>query len=417
MTVDRRLRVLAVTTTFPRFDGDAVPARFVHDLCCELSRNCDVTVLAPHDPGAAFDERMGPLRVVRFPYWYPLSAQRLCDGVGILPNFRASALAKLQAPALFAAQLRALKRLLRDEPFDVVHSHWLIPSGFDVARALGRGNTAHVLTIHSSDIHLLRRLSFGPAVTRATLRRTDRVFVVSTHLKKILDGLAGETVDAEVLPMGFDPATFAPLGDAEAGVQPGRVLFVGKLIPVKGVEHLIRAFPLLRERRPDAELVIVGGGPLLEPLRRLAAEQPGGEAIRFTGPLPHDQVRREYERADIVVAPSIVSPGGETEGLPVVILEALAMGVPVVVSRVGSLDDVIDHGRNGLLAPPADPQALAEAMATLLAREDRSRWTRDCAESVRRFTWPAIAARYRDAFEIATERRLNGAASAPRNPR
>jgi len=187
--------------------------------------------------------------------------------------------------------------------------------------------------------------------------------------------------------LGADPIGPAPA--RPAGVPPGApvVGFIGRLTDQKGVEHLIQAMPLVRRRVPQARLVVTGDGPLRERLERLAGGVAPG-AVCFLGaledPLP------AFGLADVIVAPSRFEPLG------MVAAEALALGKAVVAARVGGLPDIVEHEVTGLLVPPGDPPALAEAIARLV--EDRPLAARLGAEGRRRvvaqFSEPAILPRY-----------------------
>lgn len=406
----RRHRILVSTSTFPRWQGDAVPARFVYDLCRELADSFDITVATPHDPGAALAETLNVLKVRRFVYFWPSSAQKLCNGVGILPNVRSSLLGKMQAPTLILSQAAFLRRLTATQRFDLVHSHWMVPGGLAVAMGRIHRRAPHVVTIHSSDLHLARQLPGGRRLVRSILARTDALFVVSTYLHKLLEELVGEPVEATVLPMGVRTARFRPdakTSKAESAPQfPGRrvVLYVGKLIEVKGVVYLLRAFERIRRAMPEALLVVVGGGDLDEALKAEAARLSLDEHVRFLGPKPHSEVTALYREAELVAVPSIVTDRGETEGLPVVILEALASGTPVVASKVGSLEDVIESGKNGLLVEPKNPEALADGLQNLLQRPDLAAMAADAPASVERYDWSSIAAHYAETYRKLIEK-------------
>ncbi len=156
----------------------------------------------------------------------------------------------------------------------------------------------------------------------------------------------------------FTPAPGAPRAPV--------ILHVARLVEKKGTALLIRAFAEVRRRRPDAELVIIGTGPLEAGLRRLAAELELGEAVRFLGSRPHAQVMAWMRQAWVLAAPSIRAANGDAEGLPTVVVEAIASGVPVVGSIHSGIPEAVVDGVNGFLAPERDVDRLAERLALLL---------------------------------------------------
>jgi len=397
--MNQRPKILVVATTFPRWENDPVPARFVYDLSRTLADDFAVTVLAPHDPGAALAETLAELSVRRFRYFWPTGKELLADGAGLLPNIRSSALGKIQAPALVAAQYFSLRRLLAHERFDLLHSHWMVPNGLTAAFA--RRRLPHVLTIHSTDLHLLRQLPGGRQLARAVAGRCDRIFTVSSFLKGMLGDLLGRDAGAQVLPMGvrtdlFRPAAPPPRPPEWRGKR--IVLYVGKLIEVKGVRHLLAAFTRLAREQTDLLLLIVGGGNLQTLLEQQARELGIAEAVVFLGPRPHAQVVDYYQWAELVVVPSIVTGKGETEGMPVVILEAMAAGKPVVASCIGSLAEIIRDGDNGFLTPPGEPEGLAAAINRVLRHADLDRLTEAARRTAQQYDWRRIAAVYADCY-------------------
>ena len=396
-----RLKALVATSTFPRWEGDATPARFVYDLSKELAKDFDVTVAAPHDPGAALSETLEGLKVRRYQYFWPQSKEFLANGTGILPNIRSGFMGKIQAPTLMAANAAFLRKLIAKEKFDVVHSHWLVPSGLNAAIAGAGKSVPHVVTIHSSDLHLLRQVPGGKQMVRYVLSRTDSLFVVSSFLHRMLQDLLGEEIEATVLPMGVFTDQFAP-----ADPKPKRpekwqgkrmILYVGKLIHVKGVSYLLKAFAKVKQTQPDTALVLVGGGDLDETLKA-EARKLQLEDVHFLGPQPHSEVVSLLRQAEFSVVSSIVTETGETEGLPVVILEAMASGRPVVACDVGSLGDVVQDGQNGFLVQQQNPDSLAEGMIKALQSKNWEQLAVNAMETVHRFDWSQIAKRYAQVY-------------------
>jgi glycosyltransferase involved in cell wall biosynthesis len=217
---------------------------------------------------------------------------------------------------------------------DLVHAHWLQSA----APAFSSGRPV-VVTLHGSDVELARRAA---AVARPLLRRARAVIAVSESLAAEARRLGAGHVD--VIPNGID---VPPEVGEEA--EPPEVLFVGRLLPEKGVDDLLAAADGL-------ELVVVGDGPLRDRV-------PG--ALGF---LPREELARRYARAAVVVCPS------RREGFGVVCAEAMAHGRPVVASAVGGLAELVVDGETGLLVAPGDRAALRTALDRLLTdRELRRR--------------------------------------------
>ena len=165
--------------------------------------------------------------------------------------------------------------------------------------------------------------------------------------------------------IGIDRDLFSPSPEPEASQD---VLFVGRLVEKKGCEYLLRAMRLVQQAHPQCELTIIGDGPLRPSLEALATELK--LRCQFRGTQPAARVRESLRRARIACAPSVTAADGNSEGLPTVVGEALAMGVPVVATRHAGIPEIVIPHVTGLLAPERDPTALADALCLLLADND-----------------------------------------------
>jgi glycosyltransferase involved in cell wall biosynthesis len=201
----------------------------------------------------------------------------------------------------------------------------------------------------------------------------DRFFCVTQDVAQEVTALRvvpGSKV--HVVPNGIDTARFAP-SDGRAGLRvslgipPGVPVIgtIGRLTEVKCQDVLLRGFARLRTEVPDAHLVVVGDGPLLDTLRQLAATLALREAVHFPG--YQAQPERYLQLMDVFALTS------RSEGMPLAVLEAWAAGVPVVASRVGGLPEMVDEGGTGLLFPAGDDVALADAFLELVREPGRAR--------------------------------------------
>ena len=257
------MRLLIATSTFPLTPDDGLP-RFVYDLALALAEQCRVTVLAPHHPGAALEESMEGLAVRRFRYAWPPKAQRLAYGSGMPDNLKSSRLAWAQVPFYFAALGSALRRLVRQERFDMVNSHWLVPQGLGVALALGPNRPcAHVATAHAGDVMILEKLPWGRRICRTIARRTEMFLPVGDHVGRRLQRLAGTAMAWKTQPMGVDYRRFSWPPGTDSAMMPFNgnfILFVGRLVDIKGVDLLLDTMPSLMAADAGLGLVLIGAG-------------------------------------------------------------------------------------------------------------------------------------------------------------
>ena len=212
------------------------------------------------------------------------------------------------------------------------------------------------------------------------------------HLKKVI----AASYDAKVLPMGVDLVhRFVP--DPKVTRSSNELIFVGRLVEKKGVQYLLQAIALVRERFPKVHLSIIGDGPLRNELVDLTIALGIEENTEFLGAITQSKLPRLYAGAAIAVIPSIVATSGDQEGLGLVTIEALGCGCAVVASNLPAIRDVVIPDLNGLLAKPKSSQSIADKIKYLL--EDVTRLQRFQAvarESViEKFDWEIVANKYR----------------------
>jgi glycosyltransferase involved in cell wall biosynthesis len=241
-----------------------------------------------------------------------------------------------------------------------------------------------VVTLHGSDIFQAAQGRLGAMLTRRVLQGCDRIIAVSQALAEAVGQIGISPDPITVIPDGVDLSQFSP---AQNNREP-LLLYIGSLIKRKGVEYLIEALALIAQKQPSLRLLIVGDGPERPTLERLVSNRCLTERVTFAGQQPPNEVRLWLQQAKLFVLPSV------EEGLGVVLLEALACGVPIVASRVGGIPEAVTLDV-GLLVPPADPTLLGEAIIQLLSDEQRwqtlSQNARKRAEEF--YDWRQIAAK------------------------
>jgi glycosyltransferase involved in cell wall biosynthesis len=413
MALPRPRRILISTSTFPRNGHDASTARFVLDLATHLSAQREVVVLAPSAPGAPDRERWGDVEVRRYRYFAPARLQRLTAGAGVMSEAGRGLVPGAQVPLLVAAQWAALPRVAREEQVDLVNAHWIVPQGLVGAAWRRRLRVPLVVSAHGTDVRLLSRAPGGAAVARFTLGRADRLLAASRHLAAEAERLAGRALPHEVVPMGVDLGRFAPDGERVELAAPGEavILFVGKLLATKGVHVLLDALARLSGDGVRARLVVVGDGPERAALAASAGARGLADRVAFRGWMPQADLPPLYRSADVVCVPSTRDARGETEGTPVVLLEALASGAPVVASRMSGIPDVLADGGSGWLVPPGDAAALAGALraALRLGKDGRAALAASARAAASAHRWDRVAGRYLEAFDEAAARAAEGA--------
>jgi glycosyltransferase involved in cell wall biosynthesis len=349
--------VCLLTTGFPRFEGDLFGS-FVFELARALQRRgLQVAVLAPHERGIPRREDMDGVYVKRFRYFLP-RWQRLAYGGGMPTNLRESWMARLQVPFfLVAFWWNALRMAPRSKLF---HCQWTISGlvGYLSTRWIRR---PVVLTVRGSDFHLTSS-GAGARLNRFIYQHVTSVLAVSQDLARQMSASGIEAEHLHVVTNGVD-ARFHPrdastyraeLGLPEEGVI---ALFVGLLVPVKGLDHLIDGLQQLLDL--PLTCVLVGDGPLEQHLKERLADGLEDRVV-FAGRQSALEIPKWMAAADLFVLPSL------SEGRPNVVLEAQACGLPVVATAVGGTPELVEDGVSGMLVAPADAEALAKAMRLLV---------------------------------------------------
>lgn len=385
----KKKKILVTASTFPRWEQDTEP-RFILDYCIGLSRFYDITVLVPAAPGAAEKEILEGISVIRYHY-FPIHAwESLCYPGAIVPRIKEKKIRIFLVPFLLLAQYRNLRKY--EKGFDLVHAHWLIPQGILSAFC----KKPFLVTGHGADVAELNQAPFR-RLKQYCLKKSSAVTVVSKHLQQILKNTY-HFPSASIIPMGCNTAYFSPDNRKEDYFSQGEkkvVLFVGRLAEKKGAAYLIRAMQYV-----DALLVIAGSGPLEASCKALVKELHLEHRVRFLGPIPHTRLRAVYASADLFAAPSVTAKGGDVEGFGLVILEAMASGLPVIASRSGGITDIIRDGENGLLAEERNEKQLAALINRLISDPGLVRKLSEASlETAARFDYHMIAEKYRDIIE------------------
>lgn len=367
------MKVAVLAHSFPRYPGDT-HGPFVLALSEALAaRGHGVHVLVPFDPELREGAR-GSVRVESFRYVMPDRWHRLGYSRTLERDVQLKLVAVLESPLYFAFAERALRRLVRREGVELIHAHWILPNGFVAARVSAATGVPYCVTLHGSDVFMAERNTLFRRLARRALAGAAHVTSCSAELRERLLEVAGWEHGQRVhlVPNGTDLTPLPPGGHSPVGRRRRRVVTVGRMVDKKGFAHLLEAAPAILERFPDAEIVFGGGGALLSELQDRTERLGLADGVRFTGPLDHDEVLSLMATAEVFVMPSVRDPRGNVDGLPIVVLEAMAAGKPVVASEVSGMPLAVAHGETGLLVPERDPAALAAAVGDLLAAPDRA---------------------------------------------
>lgn len=379
------VRVCMAATTFPRWAGDGEGA-FVWGLAHALvQQGAEVRVVALHSPGAATHEVIDGVEVLRPRYWWPERQESLRRGGGGLPvTLRDYPFARVQFPGFLAVYSRAVAKVART--CDILHAQWTL-SGAVGLLTRRRHHRPVVVTVQGSDVYQIPKLPLGSGFTRWVLDSCQQVTALSTSLQTAAAAVGIQRERIQVIPNGVDVGRLgAPTLYAERAPV---LLFVGYLIERKGVRFLLDAAPAILAEHPELRIVLIGKGPEEQSLREQAAALGIADSVTFAGFLPHAEVMAWMQRALLLVLPSV------EEGQGAVLLEALAVGTPVVGSNVDGIAEVITP-QVGRLFAVGDSAALAAQVNELLNTPACWQQASDAARSLAlaAYDWRVLAQRY-----------------------
>ncbi|MBO5532887.1 MAG: glycosyltransferase [Fibrobacter sp.] len=418
-------KVLVIGSVYPRFHEDAEVPWLRTSIAHLKKAGLDIQVLAPAYKGLKSHEIDG-IKVNRFRY-APANWEMLTHEEGA-PSKMASKpwLQLLAIPYIISGFFKCIKICRKWRP-DIIHAHWPFPHAYIALGAAKLFRIPLVLNFHGAELLLIRKKKWVKPLLKFAIGQAQAVFANSSFTASKIKAL--RNVDVEWSPYGTTLETkderretreggSLPLASATASATPSngghprnapephpvkgkfKILFVGRHIERKGICYLIEAAKYLP--RDQFEIRIVGVGDLTEQLKMQAdalchhkGESPvasfstnGRESCRcgsddalnseaappaeiiFTGKLSPEALANEYKTANVFTLPAIVDSKGDTEGLGVVLIEAMELGLPIVASNVGGIPDVVVDGVSGILVPEKDPEALASAYKRLAAEPE-----------------------------------------------
>lgn len=369
------VRILTVTSSYPRFPGDTT-APFIESITRALAaRGHELTVVLPKKR----DLRPAPLPGVRFrPYRYAPSAG--LEVFGYARALRADVALRgttvLVAPIAVLSGLLAIVAEARRGHYDVVHAHWVVPSGAMASLALRGRELPLVVSLHGSDVFLSERSRIARRGAKSAFRRAAAVTACSRDLAERSRPLGARSTP-EVIPYGVDVDQFRPDAEKAAALRrelrlaPDRavVLAVGRLVRKKGFEVLVDAAAELRRRGRRIELVIAGKGDLQRELVSRARERGIEDELKLVGDVDRRELPGYFSMADVVVVPSVRDASGNVDGLPNVLLEAMASEKAIVATNVAGIPDALRSGQEGILVAERDPSGLARGIEEILSSE------------------------------------------------
>lgn len=390
------IKIGVITSAYPEYEDDP-HGIFVHRLMREISKKGhEVHVIAPF-VGEKTKYNLEGVNVERFHYFYPKRFQRLAGRAGMIDNVNEGFIVKIQVfTYLFFNIIYSLRNL---KNMDIIHLHWAIPNGLGAIFLKKIYGIPYISTVYGEEIHL-SKLYRMISILRWLVNNSKKIVTISTSTKDFCLKTGLDEDKIEIIPYGVNTEFFRPM-NVYKDENIFQILSVGYLIERKGFEYLIRSMPHVLKEHKNVRLKIVGSGPLESKLKALIYELGLGDEVEIIKNVSDEKLLMIYNSSDLFVLPSIVDSQGNTEGLGVVLLEAMACGLPVIGSDVGGIPDIIKDKDRGFLVPEKDYFQLSKTIINLLDDVDLRKkiaikgyeWIKE------KFIWKKIAENYQNIFE------------------
>ncbi len=247
---------------------------------------------------------------------------------------------------------------------DHVHSHFATLSKFAGKYAASYFDIPFTVTTHAVDIYREPVEEY----TSALLRGTTRIVTISEYNRQYLQQEFDPDVPIDIVRAGIRPEKFSPT----AGTHPSRILTVSRMVEKKGLSYALDAVGIVSREIPNLEYHIVGSGELESNLVRKVEALGLEDTVSFLDNVSDQRLITELDEARCFLLPCVIASSGDRDGIPVVLMEAMAMKTPVVSTTVSGIPELVDHEQNGLLTEPRNEQATADAIMRLL--DDASDW-------------------------------------------
>ena len=357
----RPLKVAVMGSTYARYAEDSQVPWLRESVNRLAALGHEMTVAVPSFQGLR-SHRIDDIEVLRFRY-APRPIEKLTHDEGA-PNKLRNPLWQIPALSYIGMGTVTCAAWAVQRKWDVIHVHWPFPHGLFALAAARMCGAKVVAMCHGAELAMARRKGWVRKVLREVLLRCDRIACNSTHTQTEIGKLCGR--EALIIPYGATTPLAPAAPRVKSPDEPSTVLFSGRHIQRKGVPYLLRALPQILQQRP-VKLVITGDGDRRAEWEALTRELHLTAHVEFAGFVSNERLAELYRECDVYVLPAIFDDRGDTEGLGVVLIEALQNARPVVASAVGGIVDVIRHEKTGLLVPEKNPAALAAAILRLLA--------------------------------------------------
>ncbi|NHI93602.1 MAG: glycosyltransferase family 4 protein [Candidatus Lokiarchaeota archaeon] len=391
------MKILVLTTSFPRYPNDYI-APFLFELFNEIKQlKHEVVILAPQMKDASRFQKINNLEIIRINYSNDPKKQVLGDGF-LAEHLKESNSNKFNLAKFMIKTLRRALNLHKKNNFDLIHTQWVFPMGFFGLILKYIINRPLIITVHGAGVFLAKKYSFLKPFIKLSLKKADLIIFNSSNTRIESIKIQNKIKNEKIIHPGINIERFTSYNipthpDRELFEKNDVILTIGRLIERKGFQYLIKAMKKLSTTLQNIKLIIIGTGPLENKLKELVKKLNLQGQIFFLGEVKGEYIPYFYANSKLFVLPSIIDKEGDTEGLGIVLLEAMASGVPVIGTNVGGINDIIKHKHNGLLVKQKKPKEIAEAIEKILKDKNLSKeLSLNALNTIKKnFKWSKIA--------------------------
>lgn len=383
------MKILYICTAFPRNEKDPITPWLVETIKRLRERGFEIEVFTSSYKGIK-QRRLFSIPICRFRYSFK-RFEHLTHDQAVVERLKQGFKFKILVIFyLLSGFLHGFLMSLRKK-YDWIHVHWPFPHGLFSIPFKIFGRSRVVYTFHGAELILAEKSIFYKFFLRFINRFAEAITVNSSFTrKKVLKITSDKPV--YIVPFGAAVEPKEVRNEIGREKEEKRILFVGRLVERKGVKYLIEAIKLLAEKYKNLKLIIVGIGPDFEYLKHYVKSSDMEKVVVFKGRISSEELMEEYRNSDVFVLPAIIDSKGDTEGLGVVLIEAMSFGVPVVASRVGGIVDVVLHEETGLLVEEKNVEELRDSIERLLVdKELKMKLIRNAYQHINKnFNWDSI---------------------------
>ena len=358
------MNILYITTAFPRHPDDNITPWLVKTIHLLKEKNINIDVYTSAYRGLKYN-KINSINVYRFRYFFSIF-ERLTHEEMTLERMKRGIIYKILPFFYIIFGSISIFIFSLKKKYDIIHVHWPFPHflfGYIASKITG---AKVVSTFHGVGLRFIKKsiLNIQPFIKWA-VKRSSLITVNSSHTAMELKEYKPKNL--KVIPFGaaIESKERVKYKDSK---KVFKILFVGRLVERKGVKYLLEAIKILKEFEDfDTQLIVVGEGNrknyLIEEKESLGLSS---EDVIFTGRISEEELIRKYQICDIFVLPAIIDSKGDTEGLGVVLLEAMSFKKPVIASRVGGIVDIVKNKKTGILVNEKSPEEISSAIKFLI---------------------------------------------------